>query len=368
MKRLLPIVLCLLPVFVHAEEKYQYVRADLYFDEQWTVSDKDIKVLENMPAPTSQQGFGFCYGHSAATVFNYHNCQAYKESCTAVEPNRLVSPLGVAVWGQEMPVYGEGGYSFNKPEELTEGGSAILALFNTAVIRGSAIDQACIDERAFLGSRYVEDGSISEASVAAQRELLGQLQAFYRKYNGKFATTADIPETVLAELRQIVPSVDNPQLAKGLNGRKFGEFLLRVVIPDRCKRLPNHVPFERNMKLVEYPDSEKKPHTYAGALAVIKKAIDGGSPLILEVECALKKTGAKGCSKDFAHSYVIYGYARLCEASGECRYGLRLRNSWGDKQDALDRVRWYDARPLIEAAPKKGVILGWLVPRPKTTP
>lgn len=363
MKRLLPIVLCLIPLLVHAKD--EYVSAEVYYGEEWTV--KESKVLDNMPAPTSQQGFGFCYGHSAATVFNYHNCQAFKENCSTLEPNRLVSPLGVAVWGQELPTYEDGHYSFSKPLELTEGGSSIGALFNTAVINGSASDQSCVDERAFLGPLYVEDGSITEASVASQRKLLGQLQSFYRKYTGKFASTADIPASVMAELRQIVPGVDNPALAKGLNGKKFGEFFYRVVIPDRCKRISNHALFETNMKLVEYPDGEKLPNTYKGSMAVIRKAIDGGSPLILEVQCAYKKVGAKGCSIENGHSYVIYGYAKLCDASGACSDGLRLRNSGGEKQDALDRVRWYDAEPLIAAAPKKGVILGWLIPRPKKT-
>ncbi|OLS63023.1 hypothetical protein [Pseudomonas putida] len=361
MNRLLPIILCLFPLLVHAKE--EYVSVEVYYGEEWTV--KESKVLDNMPAPTSQQGFGFCYGHSAATVFNYHNCQAYKENCSTLEPNRLVSPLGVAVWGQELPKNNDGHYSFSNPPELTEGGSSIGALFNTAVIRGSAPDQSCIDERAFLGDLYVEDGSITEASVASQRKLLGRLQSFYRKYKGQFATTADIPAPVMAELRQIVPGLDNPELAKGLNGKKFGEFFYRVVIPDRCKRVSNHALFETDMKLVEYPNGEKLPHTVKGTMAVIRKAIDGGSPLILEVQCAIKKVGAKGCRPEDAHSFVVYGYARLCLASGKCSDGLRLRGSAGEKADALDRVRWYDAEPLIDAAPKKGVILGWLIPRPK---
>lgn len=114
-----------------------------------------------------------------------------------------------------------------------------------------------------------------------------------------------------------------------------------------------------------YPDPEAKNElvTYKKAMATIKHAINLGSPLIIELECSYKKKGAKSCDLDASHSFVIYGYAKLCEPSGACQYGLRLRNSRGQKQDALDRELWYSAEDLIAGRGKKGQLLGWLEPR-----
>ncbi|NYT66260.1 hypothetical protein H0A58_09820 [Alcaligenaceae bacterium] len=319
-------------------------------------------VIQNMPRATSQQALGLCYGHSAATVFNYYQCQAYGLDCPNAPKNQQASAFDMSRYSLEkdskLLSMSRSDYS-----EIREGGNPYNALIIGALAIRRVVSQECVTEEMLFKEIYVPTQVMTEAQINAQLAYLQALESYYQQHTVKALACngCSLSEEELVTFKKVYDTDKNAkQVGKILSLPTFSAFLSAIVMPNKCVRAASNVWFEYSghYESVQFPKHDKD-RNYTAVFGAIKRAISANNPVIVTT-CVYRLKGRKNCSDEFKHSLVAYGYGKICKKNGKCRDVLKVMNSWGQEwQDTIGK-EWFDAKRILASFDYKKDALLWL--------
>lgn len=354
------IILILLPLHAAAKDRvYELVPL-----EPGAVPDPATSyVIQNMPRATSQQALGLCYGHSAATVFNYYQCQVDGLDCSNAPKTELASAFDMSRYSQEKdPGEFVSSYRFSYPE-IREGGNPHKALIIGALVVGRVVSQDCVTEEMLFKEKYVPTKVMTGAQIKAQLDYLKALENYYNQHTAK-AVSCDgcsLSEKELAKLKKVYNTDKNAkQAGKILALPTFGAFLSEIVVPRRCIRPSGQTRFRdsEQYKYVIFPTLDED-RNYTAVYGALKRTIAANNPVIVST-CIYRKPGQKNCSDEAKHSLVAYGYGKICKKNGKCHDVLKVMNSWGEEWQETQGKEWFDAKRLLGGLGYKEELLSWL--------
>ncbi|MDT4843435.1 hypothetical protein FQZ97_773690 [compost metagenome] len=335
----------------------------LVFEDDFHVLEGSELQIENMPRTTNQQGFGNCFAHSAAMIFNFYACRSQGIDCQSAPLDQLASTLDMTRFGS-MPE-GEPDYlaSYSR---IDEGGSGALALQISTVLVGTVASEACFPSETLYKDMAASDQRLTSDQLHLQRNNLERLKAFYATYRDIVPPCIDCPledtDPVLefSQLSNAQPTAE--QLYQALGEATFGAFLDSAIFPQPCSEAVGraHFEFKDSMVFKYYPRAEKQ-RNYASVMASIKKSISANNPVLLQNVCV--KEEGESCFKgdENGHSVVIYGYRRMCaDDEIECYDALRIKNSWGEQWQQEHDDGWVAAGELLDSTGYRKGILSWL--------
>ncbi|MDH4609826.1 hypothetical protein [Pseudomonas sp. BN102] len=335
----------------------------LVFEDDFHVLEGSELQIENMPRTTNQQGFGNCFAHSAAMIFNFYACRSHGIDCPSAPTGLLASTLDMTRFGS-MPD-GEPDYP-SSYSRIDEGGSGALALHISTVLVGTVASEACFPSQTLYKDMVATDQTLTQDQLLMQRNNLERLKEFYEAYRGIVPPCADCPlddvgpVLEFSQLSNAQPTAE--QLYRALGEASFGAFLERAIFPEPCSETEGraHFEFKDSMVFNFYPRAEKQ-RNYASVMAAIKKSIRANNPVLLQNVCV--KEEGESCFKgdENGHSVVIYGYRRMCaDDEIECYDALRIKNSWGEQWQREHDDGWVAAGEMLDSTGYRKGILSWL--------
>lgn len=321
-------------------------------------------IIQNMPPPTSQQGFPNCYAHSAAAILNFYVCQQENIDCTTAPTSKLASPLYLSKYGQFLDSDEDEDY---QADHLFDGGNPSRVVVDSLYGYGHAASQECVTEDSLFQELSTIQNIPTEDQRKAQEDKLQKLKAFYKKYSfPSDCWECRANPNAGAELAKIHKLPEGVRIESALRKDNFEQFLYKIVVSDsplkRSCRAANTVYFEyyKKMDFVEFPLKGKA--NFTTSIAKIKEAIFANNPVIIGDYCVFKYPG-KPCDDAQRHTLVAYGYTELCEGD-ECYPALKLRNSWGAEwEEKYGYPKWYQAKTLLDSTRYNPGFLFWLQPK-----
>lgn len=337
------------------------------FDTEFHVLDGSEIQIENMPRTTNQQGFGNCFAHSAAMIFNFYACKKLGIDCPSAATERMASTLDMTRFGAMPAGEPDDESSYRR---IDEGGSGGLALQISTVFVGTVASESCFPSQTLYKDMTPSDQRLTAEQMLSQRNNLERLKEFYEKYKsmGLPCSGCSLEKTSpFLEFTQLSNAQPTPEQLYGALGEgTFGEFLDRAISPDSCSNTPGRVNFEFKDSMVfkTFPRRERQQN-YDSVMASIKKSLKANNPVLLQNVCT--KGEGERCSEseegalDGAHSVVIYGYRQMCaDDEVECYDALRIKNSWGEQWQAEHADGWVSAAEMLDSTEYLNGILSWL--------
>lgn len=304
---------------------------------------KDSYIIKNLPSMVDQQGAGFCYSAVAAFMFDFYNCQILGSNCQSLKSSEKASALDIARYAN-IP---SGDISYESSfRGFKEGGSTAYAFEKATLFVGTTASEECLPYKTLFGNTAFDESQYNEREDAIKRQIshLDKLKTFYKKYKEKCSPENESCITnAMNDYDSFgFPKIDSKRLARSLSEDTYESFLDTALTPAQCRRAKNRAFFEGKNKFQMgiYPPSGVK-NTYKGWIEEIYKNIVQDRVIGASV-CQVK--GSDGLCKE-GHSFVIYGYAKLCDVE-KCYDAVKFKTSWGNEIQNTFDDNWYNAESM----------------------
>jgi hypothetical protein len=290
--------------------------------------------VNNMPAVRDQDGIGICYAFSSTILLEQLNCKIKGiRKCTG--SNRKISVLDVA-------------QNEHHERGLHESGHAHRLLSNIETSDRRLILEHCAPFHSLL------------TNVRGRRREKNGWKLLDDIYQKKGSINA---QQCLNDIKQLLPyiptSIEQIQLA--ITNPELSFFRSEMLIPYECRDSASIMLPEFKVKKLNHHKSTTTKTVLSKIISVLKSQ----TPIIINFHSSQdKKTG-----KMRSHSAVISGIRKVCHRLSSltnpknCRYQVKLQNSYGTRWQQRRGGGWIDAKTIInKAISKKWNMLTWIEP------
>lgn len=337
----------------------------------WTV--ERTWEVEDLPPIRDQLNFGTCFANAAATVLQVEWCRANKRRCSTLAPGEMLSPIDLARFTEMMvhtkeldrrpedeathqafvrKVLGEGRLTrADFPGVQLSGGDGFAVLLGASKVRDVALE-GCVNTERLLGpTRKLEADGLLEggdhvadlAAAAYERvKVSGQCRTAARcqgdVVRGAIATVSRYFDVEGGEAT-IRRALAQPDRWRFLEGIAIPE---RCVAPGRTTRLPPGMKWRK----IEHDGTALNMEERTVAW-LLRKAVVRGHLALYEGVCyAQGQPTRENCAMN-DHAVVVSGLRKVCRGK-ECRWAVRVMNSWGPRWQREHDDGWVDLRAMVE--------------------
>lgn len=344
------------------------------FKFQYAIEPGTQTKITNMPKVRSQDSFGICYAFAASVLYDEANCVRNQVAdCSAVSDENRVSAVDMARFSVNLSGGQDARDKYNY-EELREGGSAALALYNSLGVQHNASESCAPFDH--LVANADSPNQAQKIELAMWKRFQDIYEAVQNKSKECGSCGLEYATAKSQELKdQFNLKTSNQEILQAFAQETFGKFLDRLLVPEECWEFKKGLSLLGGWGVQTYPKPGQKSD-YNQMLAMIKKNLANKRPMAFAF-CTQEPLGVKnmkacnearngsGSITGFGHEVVIKGYRRVCKVDAgkttrDCYDAVQVQNSWGQSWQNQNDDGWVDAKELLDRSFYETQTLTWL--------
>ncbi len=328
------------------------------------VSPGSLHDVGTMPAWSSQDTVGDCFGRAAATMLQKYICDTdetiLKSKISCNDPlfpkNMTVSAFSMVAWSDTIqdrtkpdstqePGYASNHKSIKLYRDRTDYSSGSNALQNaTTSAIPKFMPESCFPFDQIVNTYGSKGKKIAGGKSVLFEEIYEKTRIFYEKNKKKDTESSAVCATCIKELSEGFGSdFESKAVSSALTKDTYGEFLYELIFGNCTPvKLLNKPTFKRMPELAQTLPRNNILENLKNIIGNKKKPVQISS-LCLKLEGDV-------CTS--YHTTVVSGYRTACPSmdfgGSNCRQQLLVHNSWGKDWQNQNEGGWVDAVLFIK--------------------